>query len=207
MAIHQSCIWRYVSTVESTASTLVYATKKFTITFSGYLAITDLSQRHLPSFFTCSLPIYLPPLRPLLRLKLLRIGFEEVYRLLRLILRDVAECRRGNIVRLALTDERIVFENELNLTVVGIRLVPENLSGFISGSVSPDLKKGLTITYSEISSNFISVPRASLAAFATSSPLRRAGPVVSMSFSLHLIMIAMAATYRSRPLIDHDAYH
>lgn len=68
-----------------------------------------------------SLPINLPPLRPLLRRKLIHINLEELWRFLRFLASsDIAESRGRDIIGLALADEGVVFEDELDLCVVGV---------------------------------------------------------------------------------------
>lgn len=92
---------------------------------------------------------------------------------------DVAERRGSHVVRLALADKRIVFDQELDLRIVGVGVLAENFFCFSAVFVSFSClyKEVWERAYSEISSNFISAFRVSLAALASSGPSRRVGPV------------------------------
>ena len=118
----------------------------------------------------------------------MRVQTEELVRLGGVRARDVVEGSRGDVVSLALADQAVVLEQILLLRLVQVgSLLLEDALGLASdmGLVWEGVERKISgklesETYSEMFSNSILVPRAWLAAVASSSPAQSIGPVTTI---------------------------
>lgn len=144
------------------------------------------------ALLTCQYPSLIPVNLPLLalrptidRLELLGVGLEEVHQLLWVLPGDVDEGACADVVGLASAHQAVVLEEILAFRLVMVALSVEDLLRFSSvrrlisrvGAEMAEMAERTEVsTYSEIESKLISVPRASVAACASSSPAASIGP-------------------------------
>lgn len=105
------------------------------------------------------------------------IHLKETIWLRRVLSRHIMEGCRRDVVGLALTDQTIILEEVFLLCLIEVGLRLQNTLGFRTGLIISILvPHSHSVTHCEIFSNFISAPRALLAAAASSSPAQSIGP-------------------------------
>ena len=124
------------------------------------------------------LPIDLSLLVRVLCFEFASVYLEEIHRLLWVLASNIVESASGDIVRLALSYQRIVLQQILDLGSVRRCLRTQDPLRFSPTNIirTANFDCEATHTYSEISSNCISVPKSWVAASASSSPAASIGP-------------------------------